>query len=1639
MGQRTTGCWAGEEPGRRRAIVFSAIAKYGMPGALLVVAMLPLVSAAQRATLGRPVAAPARAEADVPRVSAARRFLSQRGLWPMRRMRRPDVPASVAVSTQGQAIAAPTWTPLGPAAEQTQNFGLVTGRISSIGFDPADPSGNHLYVGTTGGGVWMAQNAAAASPTFIPLTDAIAALGGAVDASISIGAVTVQPGGTGVILAGTGDPNDALDSYYGAGILRSTDSGTTWSLIARTVDVESGLSSQDYLFGGEGFAGFAWSALNPQVVAAAVSQAYEGTLVNAEAPDGSLEGLYYSTDAGATWHLATISDGNGADVQGPLDSFPQPDGNAATAVVWNPKRQLFLAAVRYHGYYQSLDGVTWTRLAAQPGAGLSSVNCPTNPGKTGSIACPIFRGALAIDPVTGDTYAWTVDANNQDQGLWQDACAFSGGACTAPQISFSQQWDTTALETSTLAGPATIADGVYNLVLAAVPIGQAASPVQQVIRVFAGAHDLWETSCPVSQGCAWRNTTNATTCMSAQVGEFQHALAWNPGNPLEVFLGNDSGLWSSPDGVGEGSGEPACSSSDASHFQNLNGDFQNRDGSMGSLAEIASLSPLLVSPYTMMAGLGVNGTAGVKATAATADWPQILGGYGGPVAIPSADENSWYVNAQAGVSIYNCAQSSACTPADFGTTPVVSDSDVGGDGYVMSSPAPFVVDALDPTQLLIGTCRVWRGPGSGTMQAVSPILDNATASGPCQGDALIRSIAVMAVSPTSEVVYVGMYGGNSLPGHVFAATIDTSGTSTSAAPAWQDLTAGSVANDTARFNAQGFDVSSLAIDPSAAGGKAIYATVQGIGELGQPVQSVYRSTNGGATWEAITANLPNSPVSALTLDPLNSSVVYLGTDDGVYYTSEVAACAQSQSQCWAPFGTGLPAAPVVTLSASSGTASDQVLVAGTYGRGLWTTALWTAENNVGAATANPGTLSFSSQAYGTTSSPQTVILTNTGSVALDVSSITMSGDSDDFAATGCTGQPVAPGSTCNLSVTFTPQATGARTAVMSIGANVYGGQIPVELSGTGLPGGSLAIGPASLSFNTVQVGSTSAALAVTLTNAGTSTVSIANVAATPPFAVASNVCSASALAPNSACQIRVTFTPIVAGLVTGVLSVTDSGGVQTVQLNGTGASGPSDTLAPTSLVFPSTASGQISAAQSVTISNSGGFPLHVAAITASANFQQSSNCLGGVPPQSSCAIGVQFAPAQTGSLSGTLTIVDDLGTRTVALSGIGLQPGALSVTPASLSFPQQQSSTASAPQTITLTNRGGTAVAGLDFQFAGPAASSYSIPATTCGTLLNAASSCSVQIVFTSPSTGPISAVLNISSSTPGVTAVQVPLNGTGQLFVGLAAAPASLSFNTVMGVGQPSGAQTVTITNSSTTAVTGLTLTTAGPFALAQDQCPASLPAGAQCSTGIVFTPSAPGAATGTLTVQSSNLSGPPAIALSGTGFDFTVAPLGPATGTASSGQQADFKLLITPNGANGTFSFQCGNLPSSAQCAFSPGTESLGAGVQGNVEVQIDTGGTTVASGAVSKSAPGRWPIACGLLVLPLLLRRRWAFFLALLAGTVLSVGISSCTSAIGGTRTSGSQDNSISTPAGTYSIPVTVTSTGVSHSITLTLTVD
>jgi hypothetical protein len=193
------------------------------------------------------------------------------------------------------------WKPLGPAplaSDATglgvQDYGLVAGRATAVAIDPADSSGNTVYIGGAYGGVWKSINAGPASQnpsnvTWTPVTDD--------QPTLAVGAIAIQPQLTSpdasksVILVGTGETNSSSDSYYGLGILRSADAGRTWTLISQD-------STGDRSFAGLGFSKIAFSTVNPNLVVAAAAGATQGAIEGLEDPVIANRGLYYSNDGG---------------------------------------------------------------------------------------------------------------------------------------------------------------------------------------------------------------------------------------------------------------------------------------------------------------------------------------------------------------------------------------------------------------------------------------------------------------------------------------------------------------------------------------------------------------------------------------------------------------------------------------------------------------------------------------------------------------------------------------------------------------------------------------------------------------------------------------------------------------------------------------------------------------------------------------------------------------------------------------------------------------------------------------------------------------------------------------------------------------------------------------------------------------------------------------------------------------------------------------------------------------------------------------------------------------------------------------------------------------------------------------------
>lgn len=1251
------------------------------------------------------------------------------------------------------------WSPVALQTYSTLATGPAGGRILSVALDPADSTGNTVYLGTNGG-VWKSTNAAGAAGavTFTPLTDQVSPLN-AYNTPISVvsaGAVSVQPGGTGVVLAGTGDPTNRPDAIYGTGILRSADAGRSWSVIQSTQSVNGQATIS---FFGEAFTGFAWSTTSRDLVVAAVASAGGAAAVNAGYATQSAMGLYYSQDAGRTWLLATITDGFGKEIQG--QDIGVGSGAPTLSVVWNPVRRLFLAALRSHGFYQSSDGITWTRLTIQPGTTLTTQNCPAGQGGGGGSNCLIYQAALAVQPGTGDTFAMFTSSTDGDGGLWQDICAAVSGNCTTASPVFAHRILNTAFETS----PGVISGASHAMSLQAAGVG-----TDTVL--LAGTQDLFR--CSLTAGCVWRNTTNVNGCQSAHVGASQHQVIWLPGSSTFYFA-TDRGLWRTTDAVNQQ--QPACSADDAAHFDNLN-------ASLGAVAEITWVAQDSADASTLMAGEGDLGTAGGSNDV----WQALLTGQGSQAAIGTgASAGSWFATSGAGVSISACSLGSGCGPGSFGTQPVVGNTQVSGDGTQLKRPAVWALDPQDPQRIIVGTCRVWRGLANGTgwapSDALSTMLDNQPAAMCQSGNTQLRSLAATGTlngsSTLSERIYAGLAGlpdgAQAAPGHIYSALVTPS--STAASTVWRDLTTNPLTNATAStltFNPGYIAIASIAIDPTDSTGATLYLGLNAFGGGGfsesANVSQVYGSTDAGSHWVNLTSNLPNVPVNAVLVDPQNPAIVYLATDVGVYVTTTITQCGDHTQSCWGLYGTGLPPVRVTSLAVSTSSSSAWLRI-GTWGRGVWQTELAGAvlqQQAALAASVTPATLSFAGQPVGSVSNSQTLTIQNTGQGAVALGAPIVS--TADFTVTNNCGASLATGASCTLAVSFAPTGTGSRSATVTMTTNTRAGDLAASLSGTGLPGGVIVLTPLRVDFGALLDSQTSPAQFVTLANTGTAPAALQPFTISGPFRITANSCGAS-LAPNTSCTLGIVFMPTSPGPATGNLVVTDDGGTQTAILTGTGQAAASDTLSVTVLTFAPQQLGTTSAQQQVLLTNGGDAALNGIGIRISGDFTVVNQCGASLPGHSSCAMLVAYAPQTLGAESGQLIVQDLMQQQTVSLSGSGVPPplappgsgggaGLATVAPLKIDFGVEGVAALSSAQTITLINSGATVLSSI----AVSASQGFNIVANACTSPLNPGASCTAQVVFAPQAPGTQTGLVEVTAATLAAP-VMIPLTGSAADF----------------------------------------------------------------------------------------------------------------------------------------------------------------------------------------------------------------------------------------------------------------------------------
>lgn len=457
----------------------------------------------------------------------------------------------------------------------------------------------------------------------------------------------------------------------------------------------------------------------------------------------------------------------------------------------------------------------------------------------------------------------------------------------------------------------------------------------------------------------------------------------------------------------------------------------------------------------------------------------------------------------------------------------------------------------------------------------------------------------------------------------------------------------------------------------------------------------------------------------------------------------------------------------------------------------------------------PLSVPFGNQLVQATSLSQLVTVTSGGLAPLTVSGATITGSNPgDFAlGNGCTLVPT--GTNCTISVTFTPTATGGRSATLNINSNdPVNPLITVALTGTGVVPVA-GVSPTTLTFAPLQkLNTTSAPQAVTLSNTGTAPLGITSIMLTgvnaSEFAIQSNACGTS-LAFSSNCAINVTFKPLTNGLKSAALTIISNDPASpTINVAITGM-GP---LTPVGgSVSPASGGGTSQMFTATFTDANGGTDITDARLLINSTLSSSNACyvrfsggrfylmndagttfVGGIVPGSGSVSNSQCTLSGAGSsytasaypgtgatllANVTFTLPGFAGIKSIWLysidstnlnSGLVLK-GSWSVgnvapvagiSPTSLNFP-------SPAQTATLSNTGSGPLTINSIGITGTNAGDFAISSNICGATLAAGSTCAISIAFTA-SSGPRSASLTISTNDAVNPTLNVVLNGIGAL-----------------------------------------------------------------------------------------------------------------------------------------------------------------------------------------------------------------------------------------------------------------------------------
>ena len=353
----------------------------------------------------------------------------------------------------------------------------------------------------------------------------------------------------------------------------------------------------------------------------------------------------------------------------------------------------------------------------------------------------------------------------------------------------------------------------------------------------------------------------------------------------------------------------------------------------------------------------------------------------------------------------------------------------------------------------------------------------------------------------------------------------------------------------------------------------------------------------------------------------------------------------------------------------------------------------------GSLTASPGSLAFGDLASGSTSAAQSVTVTNPGSSAASVSSVSVTGP---FSQTNTCGSSIAANGSCTVSVKFSPTSGGPLTGSLSVASSAPGSPLTVALSGTGVTSTTnLALNqPITASSDyqtyvpanavdgnsstywestdgagypqtlTVDLGSVQSIGSITLdlppaTAWSTRTETLSVLGSTDDSTFSQIVASAGYTFNPATGNTATISLPSGTSARYVRLSFTANTGWSAAQLSefqifpggsNNGGGGSALTASPSSESFGNVNVGSTSAAQSVTVVNPGSTAAAISSVSVSGAFSQTNTCGSSLAAGASCTVSVQFKPTAAGAATGSLSVASSAPNSplTVALSGTGV-------------------------------------------------------------------------------------------------------------------------------------------------------------------------------------------------------------------------------------------------------------------------------------------------------------------------------------------------------------------------------------------------